>query len=48
VIFDEGIPILGLSGIIASISGADRVRVLFEMMGHKTSVVMREAEITAA
>jgi transcription antitermination factor NusG len=39
---------VGFSGIVASMSGADRVKVLFEMMGRKTSVTLREAEITAA
>jgi len=39
---------VGFGGIVASMSGADRVKVLFEMMGRKTSVTLREAEITAA
>jgi transcription antitermination factor NusG len=35
----------GLTGIVASMSGEDRVRVLFELLGRKTAVTLRETEL---
>jgi transcription antitermination factor NusG len=35
----------GLTGIVTGMSGEDRVKVLFDLLGRKTAVTLREAEL---
>jgi transcriptional antiterminator RfaH len=38
-------PLVGMNGIVASMAGGERVRVLFKMMGRATPVIMRADEL---
>jgi hypothetical protein len=39
---------VGFSGIVERLQSRDRVTVLFDLLGRKTSVLLRETELTAA
>jgi transcriptional antiterminator RfaH len=41
-------PLIGMNGIVASMAGGERVRVLFKMMGRSTPVIMRADELSVA
>jgi transcription antitermination factor NusG len=37
----------GFSGIVERLQSKDRLQVLFDLFGRKTTVLLREAEVTA-
>jgi hypothetical protein len=39
---------VGFSGIVERLQSRDRVTVLLDLLGRKTSVLLRETELTAA
>jgi len=40
--------LMGFSGVVDQFAGEDRLKVLFDLLGRKTTVSPREAEVTAA
>jgi transcriptional antiterminator RfaH len=41
-------PFSGFSGVVDSLASMDRIRVLFDLFGRKTTVLVREAELIGA